>query len=442
MTELVPASLEFWLPIGVFILVFAGIFLEYIDKAIVTTIGAFMVLLLGSVSHADAFESIDFETLALLFGMMIVVEVASRARLFELLSVKILKITAGRPLLIFLLFIINTLFLSSFLNNVTTILIILPLTIEITRGVGLNTKPFVIGEIVAANIGGLLTLIGDPVNTIVGTAVGLGMLDFLINLSIPVFLLLFFTLGVLLIANRKDFKNIRDNFVKILHNILVLKTVEERFDKIPLKKSLLWTSSVTLVCTIAAFIFSEQLQLSAGVIALIGATVSLTLAHKHVQIHQIISSLEWQTLFFFGGLFVVVGALESTGALEIIANALTHITTNPYLLIFILLIGTGVVSAIVDNVPFVTMMIPIMQSLLASGLFPDSPEILWWTLSLGAVMGGMASPYGSTANIVAIGTSKKAGLTINLFYYLRYSLPISCAGLLISYVYLISAYEL
>jgi len=442
MNALLPASLDFWLPIGIFFLVFAGIFLEFIDKAIVTTIGAFLALLLGTISHSAAFEAIDFETLSLLFGMMIVVEVASKARLFELLSVKILKITAGRPLLIFLLFIINTMFLSSFLNNVTTILIILPLTIEITRGIGLNTRPFVIGEIVAANIGGLLTLIGDPVNTIVGTAVGLSMLDFFVNLAIPVFSLMLFTLVLLWAGNRKDFKNIRDNFLKILHNILVLKTVEERFDKTPLKKTLLWTSSITLVGTIIAFVFSEQLGISAGIIALIGATVSLTLSHKHVHVHEIIGSLEWQTLIFFAGLFVVVGSLEATGALEMIANGLTNLTTNPYLLILILLVGTGIVSAVVDNVPFVTMMIPIMQSLIAAGLFAKSPDLLWWTLSLGAVMGGMASPYGSTANIVAIGTAKKSGLTINLPYYFRYSLPISCAGLLISYIYLVSAYEL
>lgn len=434
--------LHFWLPIGIFVLVFAGIFLEFIDKAIVTAIGAFAAVLLGTFSGGAAFEAIDFETLALLFGMMIVVEVASKARLFELLSIKILTITAGRPLFIFLLFIVNTLLLSSFLNNVTTILIILPLTIEITRGVGLNTKPFVIGEIVAANIGGLLTLIGDPVNTIVGTAADISMVEFFVNLAIPVFALMGCTLALLWGTNRKDFADISGNFVKILHNMLVLKTVEERFDAVPLKKPLLWTSAAVLAVTILAFVFSEQLGLSAGMIALVGATAALTLSHRHVPMHSVIASLEWQTLIFFSGLFVVVGALEATGVLETIAHALVGITTNPYLLILILLVGTGVISAIVDNVPFVTMMIPIANTLLAAGLFAKSPDILWWTLSLGAVMGGMASPYGSSANIVAIGTAKKAGLSLPTPYYLRYSLPISAMGLLISYAYLVTAYEL
>lgn len=433
---------SFWLPIAIFALVFVGIFLEIVDKAIVAAVGALATVIFGTLSHGDAFGSIDFETIGLLFGMMIVVEVASKARLFELLSVKILKTTGGRPLLIFLLFIINTLILSSFLNNVTTILIILPLTIEITRGIGLNTKPFLIGEIVAANIGGLLTLIGDPVNTILGTAVGIGMSDFFVHLVIPVIAALCFTVGLVIVTNRSEFKNIRGNFVKVLHNMLVIKSVEERFDKQPLKVALLYTSSVALVLTIAGFIFADDLGLSPGIIALAGATAALIVSHKHVPIHSVLGSLEWQTLIFFVGLFVTVGALEATGVLTSIANALTQLTTNPYVLILILLFGTGIVSAIVDNVPFITMMIPVGKALLAGGLFAQSPEVLWWTLSLGAVMGGLASPYGSSANIVAIGTAKKAGLVISTRYYLRYSLPVSLAGLCMSYIYLVTAYEL
>lgn len=442
MLHTLAANLHFWLPIGIFILVFIGIFLEKIDKAIVTAAGAFAALLLGSVSHEGAFDAIDFETLALLLGMMIVVETASRARLFELLSVKILRVTGGRPLLIFLFFVFNTLFLSSFLNNVTTILIILPLTIEITRGIGLNSRPFVIGEIVAANIGGLLTLIGDPVNTIVGTSAGLGMIDFLRNLSVPVFALSGFTVGLLLLTNRSDFRNIKDNFVKVLHNMLVIKSVEERFDKIPLNRQLLYVSSAVLVLTIGAFLAADPIGLSPGLIALLGALTALALTHKHTPFHAVMAAVEWQTLVFFAGLFVVVGALEASGALEMVAEALTHVTTNPFLLIAILLFGTGIISAVVDNVPFVTMMIPIGKTLIAGGLFPESPEVLWWTLSLGAVMGGMASPFGSSANIVAIGTAKKSGLRLPTRYYLRYSLPISAAGLCMSYVYLVTAYEL
>lgn len=434
-------ALHFWLPIVVFCVVFAAILSEMLDKAIITAIGALLLVVSGMISADNAFESVDFSTLSLLLGMMILVECAAQARLFELLSVKILAFTRGKPLLIFLLFVINTLFLSSFLNNVTTILIILPLTIEIARGIGLNLRPFIIGEIVAANIGGLLTLIGDPVNTIVGTKEHLGMLDFLLNLSVPVFVVLVLTLLFLWASYRRGFKGITDNFIKVLHNILVLKSIEERFDKIPLKRDHLWISSIILIATILLFLFSGSLGFSPGTLALGGASVAMLLLHKHVSLQHIMEKVEWQTLVFFAGLFIIVGSLERTGVLTIIANNLAGITDNPQILIGILLVGTGIVSALVDNVPFVTLMIPVMESLLGQGLFSSSPAILWWTLSLGAVIGGMASPFGSSANVVAIGTAKKAGYRLTTAQYLRFSLPISIGGMLVSYLYLITAYE-
>lgn len=435
-------GLHFWLPIAVFCIIFAGILLEALDKAILAAAGAFILLLSGMIGAEEAFAAIDFETLALLLGMMVVVETAAQARLFELLSIKILGITGGRPLLIFLLFIVNTMFLSSFLDNVTTILIVLPLVIEIARRIGLNLRPFVIGEIVAANIGGLLTLIGDPVNTIVGTQVGLGMTDFLVNLSVPVFILAVCTVGILWASYRGVFKSITGNFIKVLHNILVLKSVEERFDKIPLKKGHLWISSSVLVLTITGFLFSNAIGVPAGIIALAGAVLALTLTHRHVTLQGVMEKVEWQTLIFFAGLFVMVGALEETGALDLIAGTLSEVTDNPVILIGILLFGTGIISALVDNVPFVTLMIPVMYSLQEKGLFSESPDILWWTLSLGAVIGGMASPFGSSVNIVAIGTARKAGYRLSTKQYLRFSLPLSLLGLGISFLYLISAYEL
>ena len=436
------AIARFWLPIAIFVAVFVGMFLERIEKALVTGLGAAAVLLLGLVPQSQAFAAIDFETLALLFGMMVIVEVTARGRLFALLSTKILRLTGGRPLLIFVLFVLNTLILSSVLSNVTTILIILPLTIEITAGIGLNPRPFLVAEIVAANVGGLLTLIGDPVNTIVGSAVGIGMFEFGYHLGIPVAILTALTLLFLRFAHRAEFKDIRGDFLKVLHNMLVITAVEERFEKFPVRRSQLWISGGVLAGTILGFAVADRIGLTPGVIALIGGVAALTLTHKTVPFHKVMEGVEWQTLIFFAGLFVVVGALESTGVLEMIAAGLAGVTTDPYVLLGILLVGTAVVSAVVDNVPFVTMMIPVMQALLAAGLFAASPQVVWWTLSLGAVIGGLASPYGSSANIVAVGVARKAGVALPTGAYLRYSLPISAVGLLISYAYLVAAYEL
>ena len=431
--------LQYWLPIVVFGLVFAGVLLELTEKSLITAIGALVLILVHSVEQHEALAMIDFDTLTLLFGMMIVVEVAAHARLFEWLSMLILRMTKGRPLLIFVLFIVNTLVLSSFLNNVTTILIMLPLTIEIAKGIGLNLRPFVIGEMVAANIGGLLTLIGDPVNTIVGTAADLGMMSFMVNLSTPVFIIAGATIAFLWLTDRKSFAGIRSNFTKVLHNLLVLKNVEGRFRATPFDKTLLCIAIACLVCTIGGFIAAEYLDISPGLVAVIGATVTMVATHHRVPYSTIVGGIEWQTLLFFGGLFVVVGAVEQTGILEQVAEHLVALTAQPAALLAIILVSTGIISAIVDNVPFVTLMIPIITSIQEEQIFPDG-SVLWWALCLGAVMGGMASPYGSSANIVAVGTARKAGYKLSNATYMLYSLPISVGGLAVSYVYLVFAY--
>jgi len=434
-------TLQHGVTIGIFVAVFVGILTEVFEKGVVAVTGALLCLLLGIITQGEAESFIDFETLSLLLGMMVVVGVAADSGLFEYVSIAILKITRGRPLAIFLFFMINTLLLSSVLNNVTTILIMLPLTLEMTRGIGINPKPFVLGEIFFANIGGLLTLIGDPVNTIVGSAANLGMIDFMVNMSIPVFAHTATILLFLYVVNRSQFRDIGDNFIKLFHNQLVIQSINDRFEK----KGIDWgydtRSSIVLVLTIICFLMSGILGLSAGAIALVGAAVALLACHKKVEFESVLHSIEWKTLLFFLGLFVVVGAVEKTGVLDTLAHALMGLTSSPYLLIGILLIGTGIVSAFVDNIPFVTIMIPIVRTIQEGGLFPNNPEVLWFALCLGAVMGGMASPFGSSANIVAIGCADRCKYHISTPYYLRTSLIVSAMGLVIAYAYLVLAYE-
>ncbi len=433
-------SLQLWLTLGIFGLTFAGIFVEIVDKGILATAGAFLCLALGLMTEREAGGFIDFETLSLLLGMMGVVSVASMAGLFEVSSVRILKLTGGSPLLIFLIFMLSTLLLSSFLNNVTTILILLPLTIQITRGIGLNPKPFVLGEIFFANIGGLLTLIGDPVNTIVGSASHLGMLDFIANMAVPVFLHFAVILVFLYATNRRQFRGIGKNFIKVLHNQLVLRSIGDALLAKEYRKSFMAKAALTLLATIVAMLFADRIGWTPGAIALTGAVLAMLLNHRDVDVLNVFHEVEWTTLFFYTGLFVLVGAVEKTGILEVAAHQLQSAAGNPYLLLGMLLLITGVVSAFVDNIPFVTVMIPVVRSLQGGGMFPHHPEILWWALSLGAVMGGMASPFGSSANIVAIGVAERAGFKISTPFYLRTSLMVSACGLVIAYLYLITAY--
>ncbi len=436
------SGVHFWLTLALFAVVFVGIFTEIVDKGILAGIGAALCVVLGLATEGEAGTYIDFQTLSLLLGMMAVVSVASMAGLFEHLSVSILKKTGGAPLLIFVLFMVLTLLLSSFLNNVTTVLIMLPLSIQIARGIGLNPRPFVLGEIFFANIGGLLTLIGDPVNSIVGSAAGLGMLDFMTNLSIPVFIIFLVTMVYLYLLNKPQFKSIRSDFSKVLHNQLVIRHIDDKLKAKNFKKRYMIRSAAALAMTIVAMLFAEQLGLTPGAIALIGAVVTLIVNHKDIDMPHLFSEIEWSTLFFYMGLFVMVGTVEKTGALDMLATSIDSLNAGPVVLIGLLLIMTGVVSAFVDNIPFVTVMIPIIRTLQENEMFAQNPDVLWWALSLGAVLGGMASPFGSSANIVAIGVAHKAGFKVATPYYLKYSLFVSCAGLLISFLYLVFFYDL
>lgn len=438
MIHLTP-NVQYWITIGLFLIVFAGIFTEIVEKSLLAATGAIGVMLLGLLPKESAFSVIDFNTLSLLLGMMVTVSVAMEARVFEWISIVILRWTQGKPLLIFLLFMATTLVLSSVLNNVTTILVLLPLTISIARGIGINPKPLVLGEIFFANTGGLLTLIGDPVNTIVGSAAGLGMLDFLYAMWIPVLLHGLFVLVYLYARNHSQLRDIGAEFIKVFHNQLVILRVEKDFASRPFQARYAVTTSVILLLTIVGFLFSDVIGLSAAQIALCGAVLSLLFHHRSVDPEHIFAHVEWRTLVFFTGLFVVVGALEHTGILDAIARSIAVLAGNAYLLLGLLLVLTAVVSAFVDNIPFVTIMIPIIRTLNESQALSD-PNVLWIALCLGAVMGGMVSPFGSSANIVAIATAAKSGYKISNRFYLRTSIPVSVMGILISYGYLITAY--
>jgi Na+/H+ antiporter NhaD/arsenite permease-like protein len=435
------ADAQFWVTLGLFSVVLVGIFTELVEKSLLAAAGAACVLLLGLLEPEGIFAAIDFNTLGLLLGMMLVVGVAMELRLFEWLSVGILRQTGGRPLLIFLLFMVATFVLSSILNNVTTILVLLPLTIGIARGIGMNPKPLVLGEIILANTGGLLTLIGDPVNTIVGSAASLGMLDFLRAMWIPVclhaVLLLWFIYGM----NRAQLRDIRTEFLKVLHNQLVIQRVEKEFTSAPFYRRDAFTAGGILILTIAAFLSADWLHLGPSQIALSAAAISLLVHHKRAPLERILHQVEWTTLGFFLGLFVLVGALEHTGVLEDLAKFIADVSSNPYVLLALLLSVTAVVSAFVDNIPFVTIMIPIIRALDQHQVVPDV-HVLWYGLCLGAVMGGLASPFGSSANIVALATANKAGFRVSTPLYLRTSIIASVSGVLISYVYLVLAYDL
>lgn len=399
--------------------------------------GAILMILTRILSFDEALEAIDFETIGLLMGMMILVDLMHSSGVFSWLNVIITKFTRGRPWLIFILFLFVTAIFSAFLDNVTTMLIIVPIIISLTMGMGLNSKFFVISLIFFANIGGALTLIGDPTNIIIGSAAHLSFNDFIRNLAIPLSVVAATFIVILTALRWSSLKPISGNLKQLFVTHLLIKKIEQLFVKVQLKKSFIVAVLSILSLTILGFVFQSFLDLPVSVIALTGAFALLIITTKHSSVSETFSKIEWPTLFFFAGLFIMVAALEKVGLLEMIGHEIVGVTDNYLYLLLLVLWLSGFVSMLLDNIPFVTIMIPVIFQI--QGTLPPGvdPNMLWWALSLGACLGGMGSPIGASTNVVSLGLAKKHGVDISFLEYLKIGAPMTVIALSICTVYFI-----
>ncbi len=423
--------------IGVFTFTFLAIIFDLFDKAVVAMAGAILLILLGVLNFDQAIEAINFEIIALLAAMMIIVEIAQQSGFFKELNFKLAKYSKGNPFLIFLFFTLITAFGSAFLDNVTTILIVVPITVALVRGLGYNPFIFVVAEIMFSNIGGAWTLIGDPPNVLVGTEVGISFNSFLVNLSIPIGLSLLLVLLAFYATNWKILRPIHHNLPKLLMSNVLLKKIEYQHKNVKLNKAFIWKVLLILGFTILGFLLQFKLGLPIAVIASAGAFLLMLVVHKKIHVHQVFSTVEWTTLGFFGGLFIIVEGLAKTGILEIFAQWLVTSTSNFNLLILLILWGSGLLSTLINNIPFVTVMIPILFTVV--GHFSGHPhaDILWWALILGAALGGNGTMIGASANVIGVDLARKDGVKITFLSYLKYSLPITLITLVISSAYLL-----
>lgn len=413
--------------IFIFLVVMAAIVSEKLHRTAAACAGAVALLLFGILSMDKAVGYIDFDTVGLLVGMMVFVGIVRRSGIFEFIAIKTAKIAKGDPWRIMMLFIIVTAVLSAFLDNVTTVLLIGPMSISIANILGINPIPFLMTQIMASNIGGTATLIGDPPNIMIGSAAGLSFMDFIKNTApIVIIILVAFIFLSKILYGKKMFA---DNQAKLtIMELDEYKAIED--------KSLLRKSVVMMVIVIAGFALHSVIHIDSSVIALSAGAVMMVIGKQ--EIDEIIADVEWTTILFFIGLFVVVGGLIETGTIDILANAIIDLTKDkPIMTMLILLWSSALLSCILDNIPFVATLIPLVSAMAESGV---DVVPLWWAISLGACLGGNGTIIGASANVVLTDISSKHGYPISFNQFFKMGFPVMLMSVAISTVYMVVRY--
>ncbi|SFK35086.1 SLC13 family permease [Brevibacillus centrosporus] len=416
--------------IGIFLVTYAFIISEKLHRTIVAMSGGILVVLFGIVSQEQAIHHIDFNTLGLLIGMMILVTVTAQTGVFKYVAIRAAKAAKGKPIRILVYLSIITAVASAFLDNVTTVLLIVPVTFSIARQLQLNPIPFLISEIIASNAGGTATLIGDPPNIMIGSAVPeLDFMAFLVNLAPVIIIIMAATVLCFVLIYRKQLVTSPELSAKIMQ----LNERDEITDAVLLKKSL-----SVMALTIVGFMLHGALQLETATIALTGAFLLLLLTGEHY-LEDAISKVEWNTIFFFIGLFVLVSGLVETGVIAKLAGEAINLTGGDPLHTSLLILWlSAIASAFVDNIPFVATMIPMIKEMGALGI--TNLEPLWWSLALGACLGGNGTLIGASANVIVAGLASKEGYNISFMGFLKVAFPLMLLSIVISHLYVYLRY--
>ena len=410
--------------IAVFVIVMVAIMTEKLHRSLAAIVGAMLVLALHVLPFDAAMEHIDFNTLGVLLGMMLFVSVVKLSGMFEFLAIKAARLAKGEPWKVMLLFVLLTAVLSAFLDNVTTVLLIGPMTLTVCKLLDVNPIPFFMTEILASNIGGTATLIGDPPNIMIGSAAGFTFFDFILYDAPAVVVILAAVLVVFY------FLYGRKMHVNEEHRARIMELDEHAMIK---NKRLLKQSYVMIGLVVVGFMAHGALGLESSVIALGAAGIIMLISGESIE--EALANVEWTTLAFFAGLFVIVGAMAETGVIEMLAHALIDATGgNVFVTMLVLLVGSAVISSFLDNIPFVATMIPILLAMESTGM---DVTPLWWAVSLGACLGGNGTLIGASANVVLSDISKKNGHEITFLQFLKTGFPIMLLTVVIAGLYLV-----
>ena len=411
------------LAIIIFCLAYILIILEKFPISVLAMLGAVIMVMTGVLGAEEAFKAIDLNVIFLLVGMMIMVSILAETGLFEWIAIKATQLVKGEPIPLLVLLMLVTAVFSAFLDNVTTILLIVPVTIVMLENLKLDTKPFIIGEILASNIGGTATLIGDPPNILIGSEAGFSFNDFIINLGPVIIVNLIITIFLLYFFYCRKMKVPRE---------LKAHIMELNPDRALKDKKLMYHSLIILLLVIVGFVSHEITHIEPSIIALGGAMALILVSKKEPE--EIFEKVEWPTLFFFMGLFIMVEGLVEVGVIQMLAEATLSLTKGDFqkTALFIGVLSSSV-SPIIDNIPYTTTMLPLIKNL--ENAF-SNVDALWWSLALGACLGGNATLIGASANVVAANISRKNGKVISFIEYLKYGLPLTFVTIVIAMIYL------
>ncbi|MEK5419351.1 ArsB/NhaD family transporter [Paenibacillus sp. FSL L8-0708] len=417
--------------IGIFLLIYGLIISEKIHRTILAMLGAIVMIAMGIVDQETALQHIDFNTIGLLVGMMMIVGITAETGLFKYAAVKSAKLAKGKPKRIMIALFVITAVASAFLDNVTTVLLMVPVTFSITRQLRIHPLPFLMSQIIASNVGGTATLIGDPPNIMIGSAVKeLTFMAFISNLTPVIIIIVLAYIPLLLLMFGKQIKTTPE----LQQSIMDMDEKVMITDHKLLRKCL-----IVLAITIAGFFSHQALHLESATVALAGAFLLLLLTGGEHMLEKAFHSVEWITIFFFIGLFVLVSGLVETGVIAELAAKAIEITNGDVLMSSMMILWvSAITSAFLDNIPFVATMIPLIQEMGNMGI--SNLEPLWWSLALGACLGGNGTLIGASANLIVAGLAGKEGYPITFMKYLKVGFPLMLLSIVISSVYLYLRY--
>ena len=424
-----------WVATALLIATYAAIMSERLNRAIVALLGAGLMITLGLLNQEQAVAGIDFNTLALLTGMMLIVAIARRSGVFQYVAIVSAKAAKASPAGILVMMGVVTALLSALLDNVTTVLLIAPVTLVICRELNVKAYAFLFAEIFASNIGGTATLIGDPPNIIIGSAAGLTFMDFVHALTPVVVLILLVNCALIHLIWGRTLSATAEAKARVM-------ALDHR-DAIT-DRGLMRKSVFVIALVILGFILAHSLHMEAGTIALFGAAILLMLDNlgrpvedQHHRLIETFNEVEWITIFFFVGLFIVVAGVEHAGLLKMMADWLVSITQGDLRVMGLSILWvSAILSAVIDNIPFVATMIPVIKNMAPTFGGEQALLPLWWALSLGACLGGNGTLIGASANLTVAGIGERAGVPFRFVEFAKVAFPLMLISIAISHVYL------
>ena len=416
----------------VFVMTYIFIIMEWMNKMLAAMIGGFLIVLTGIIHQQDALMAVDWNVIFFLIGMMLVISVLKKTGVFMYIAIRTAKIARGKPIVIMTLMFVITAVLSAFLGSVTTVMILVPIVLLICGELKITPIPFIITMAIASNMGGTATMVGDPPNIMIGSATDYTFLDFLFNLTPPVVIITSVSVAMIWLMYRNKMKVSMQNRARLL---------SYREDTLITDKKLLLRSSIVLLLMLIALALQGILKIETATIAMTAGLALLVMSNPKQVESVLINDVDWVTIFFFIGLFMIVESLVVTGFIDIMAKGIINASGGrPKAASMLILWLSGALSAIIDNVPFVAAMIPMVQKMSTYINNPTAMHPIWWSLSLGTCLGGNGTLVGASANIVAVGIASRNGFRISFGQFTKIGLIFTFNSLLISSVYLLVRY--